>query len=267
MSSTADDVPYDEGLHLIIPTYRRTEQRTFHGLPPAWQARTTFVVDAQDAAVLGSWLRTGYILEHPPEITTIAQKRAWLLRTLPADHIVMLDDDLSFHIRRSPDDPQLVPATPEEVGTGLEALLQLLQTGYVHAGFSPRQNNNTRPAGWIENTRMMYVLGYHVPTVQAECELGRIEHREDIDLTLQLLQKGYKNAVLTTLCVDQRYNNPGGASVHRTLEASNADAEKLAALFPGLVKVVERAYKGSVPRKEVICYWQKAYARSQVQAG
>lgn len=255
--------PLDDGLHVLIPTYRRAEQRTYQALPPAWQDRTTFVVDPQDEAVLERTVQRGYILVHPPEITTIAQKRAWLLRTFPAEHIVMLDDDLTFHIRQSPEDAQLSPATPEEVGVGLQALLQQLQTGYVHAGFSPRQNNNTRPAGWIENTRMMYVLGYHVPTVQAECELGRIEHREDIDLTLQLLQKGYKNAVLTTLCVDQRYNNPGGASVHRTMEASNADAERLAELFPGLVKVVERAYKGSVPRKEVICYWQKAYARAQ----
>jgi hypothetical protein len=38
---------------------------------------------------------------------------------------------------------------------------------------------------------------------------------------------------------------------------SDAEAEKLAALHPGLVKVVQKDYKG-VPRKEVIVQWKKA---------
>jgi hypothetical protein len=106
---------------------------------------------------------------------------------------------------------------------------------------------------------MMYSLGYYLPIVVKECELGRIETREDMDLTLQLLRKGFPNAVWHTTVNDQRkFNAPGGASIKRTIESSNADAYKLAQLHPGYVSTVERPYKASVPRIEVVCQWQKA---------
>jgi len=102
-------------------------------------------------------------------------------------------------------------------------------------------------------------LGYNVPIVKRECELGRIETREDMDYTLQLLRKGFPNIVFFNLCVDQKYNSPGGASLERTVESSNADAEKLATLHPGFVRITEKKYKSSLPRKEVVCSWKKAF--------
>ena len=105
----------------------------------------------------------------------------------------------------------------------------------------------------------MFSLGYYLPIVVRECKLGRIETREDMDITLQLLRKGYPNAVWQTTVNDQRkYDAPGGCTNERTIERSNADAHELARLHPGYVSVVERAYEASVPRKEVICRWQKA---------
>jgi hypothetical protein len=105
----------------------------------------------------------------------------------------------------------------------------------------------------------MYALGYDVKVVRKRCELGRIEHREDMDYTLQLLTQGYPNGVYVEVCVDQVYNSKGGASLERSVEGSNRDAEKLAKWFPKFVKVVERAYLKSVPRKEVVVSWKKAY--------
>jgi hypothetical protein len=105
---------------------------------------------------------------------------------------------------------------------------------------------------------MMYSLGYYLPIVVKECELGRIETREDMDVTLQLLRKGYPNAVWHTTVNDQKFNAPGGCTNERTIEHSNADAYKLAQLHPGYVSTIERLYKVSVPRVEVVCQWQKA---------
>jgi hypothetical protein len=106
---------------------------------------------------------------------------------------------------------------------------------------------------------MMYCLGYRPEILRRVCELGRIEHREDMDYTLQLLRAGYPNRVNYRLAVGQKaYNAKGGASLERTMEASNADAEKLAELHPGLVRVAEKNYKQSIKRKEVVCSWKKA---------
>jgi hypothetical protein len=104
---------------------------------------------------------------------------------------------------------------------------------------------------------MIYSLGYFLPIVVKECELGRIETREDMDITLQLLRKGYPNAVWHTTVNDQKSNAPGGCSTYRTTESWNADAYKLQRLHPGYVSVVERTYEQST-RLEVICQWQRA---------
>jgi hypothetical protein len=134
----------------------------------------------------------------------------------------------------------------------------MLSPDVPHVGFGPRQGNHTKEAGW-QIGRMIYTLGYYLPVVVEKCELGRIETREDMDLTLQLLRKGYPNAVWHTTVADQRmYNAPGGATNERTIESSNADAHKLATFHLGFVSVVEKAYKASVPRNEVVCQWQEA---------
>jgi hypothetical protein len=88
------------------------------------------------------------------------------------------------------------------------------------------------------------------------------------------LLNGYPNAILTETCVDQREfgkkaskikRDEGGCARERTIEASDAEAYRLAELFPGYVSVTERKYQSSTPRKEVIVQWQKAleYGLSQ----
>lgn len=247
-------------MRIIIPTYRRTnEQVTFKNLPSEWKKKTTFVCDGIDEPQLSFKFKAteAEILVIPDTVKTIAQKRAWLIKTLPYAKILMLDDDLSF-ANRIKDSTKLLPATPEQIDTAFTEVSDMLGT-YAHVGISARQGNNRLKDKWVSNTRMMYALGYFLPTVREICELGRIETREDMDYTLQMLCAGYENRVLSTLCTDQKYNAPGGASLERSIESSNADAEKLANLHSGFVKVVEKEYKSSLPRKEVICYWKKAY--------
>ena len=248
-------------LHIYIPTFRRCyEQITFGDLPKSWHSRTTFVVDEQDAKILQSRYSKTEVnfWVHPPEITTIAKKRAWMIENTPHEKIVMFDDDLRFYIRREDNPDRLRYTKEEDLEEAFDELDSVLNM-VVHAGLSARQGNNHQDGVWIDNARMMYCLGYRVDVVRRVCELGRIEHREDMDYTLQLLRAGYPNRVNFRLAVGQKaYNAKGGASVERTMEASNADAHKLAELHPGLVKVVQKKYKQSIRREEVICYWKKA---------
>lgn len=258
-------------MRIIIPTYRRVNaQLTFWDLPQCWRARTTFVVDERDAKSLRfRWPRlegNGTRIEVVPGcVETIAQKRAWILETTPHERIVMMDDDLRFAVRKETfggDDVGLVKAGHQEIDHFLCLLNEKLHE-VPHAGFSARQGNNRLPPGWRGPARMMYVLGYHVPTVRKHCELGRIETREDFDYALQLLRAGFNNAVTSSICVDQKYNAAGGASTERSVERSNADADRLAELHPGLVKVVEKPYKTSLPRREVVVQWKKAFEDSK----
>lgn len=261
-------------MHIYIPTYRRVnDQRTIKMMPRRWLERTTLVCDKKDAKHGLREIAEEYgcsILVVPIEIETIAQKRAWLLRTTEHRRILMMDDDLRFCQRkfRGPIDDwdySQINATKKEVRRGLDRVNKKLRS-FAHVGIGPKQGNQTK-ANWYRffapNTRMIYALGYNVAIVRRTCKLGRIEHREDMDYNLQLLRAGYENRVLVDLCVDQVYNKKGGASEQRTMEASNADAEKLAKLHKGFVRVVEKDYKVVINRKEVVCYWKKAFEASQ----
>lgn len=256
-------------LQLIIPTYGRVNaQSTFEHLPPEWQAHTAFIANKEEAAALKKKYKdTGAeFIVHPTYIDSIAKKRTWILSQERWDKLMMLDDDLRPYSRLP--NSKLKQATPEEVTGAFEAVSKKLDT-YVHAGFSPRQGNFFLPTGWLENKRMIYTLGYKASVVRKVCILGRVEIREDMDLTLQLLKKGYPNAVFTDVCFDQNMlfsQSKGGARASgRTTEQASQEAFLLQKLHPDVVKVVKRQYKASVPRLEVIVRWEKAFASSKKQ--
>ena len=110
---------------------------------------------------------------------------------------------------------------------------------------------------------MICALGYYLPVVTKECRWDLVEFREDYSVSLQLLLKGYPNAVWTGTVVDQKTNAPGGCSTYRTVEMSDAECEKLRTLFPGYVSIRHRDYTTSVPRKEVEVQWKKALEDGQ----
>jgi hypothetical protein len=248
---------------IIIPTRGRIDRQiTLQSLSCELRKRTTLVCPEAEAVPLACRWDDVQIVEQPDPDWTISRKRAWIMRTWLAagyDKIIMLDDDLSFATRISENDKGLRNICGEELIIEFERLANKLGPEFPHVGFGQRQGNNNVASGWKTPTRMTYSLGYYLPIVVNECELGRIETREDMDITLQLLRKGYPNAVWNTTATDQRgYAAPGGCTNERTMERSNADAHRLAALHPGYVRIVDKPYKASVPRKEVVCQWQRA---------
>ena len=260
----------NDQLQIVIPTYRRMARlATLKNLPAEWMSRTTLVMDEEDEKLAGLYdLRNAGVLVKPKEVHTIAQKRAWIIREFASggySKIVMFDDDLRFAVRSGSDTTALRQATSEDLLYHLGELEKKLDD-YSHAGWSARQGNNRIPGGWLHNVRMMYCLAYRVDDLvdhetNKRVELGRIETREDMDLTLQLLRLGYSNAVCADIATDQvsGYAAVGGCSEQRTIATSNADADKLAELHPGFVRVVEKEYKGSLNRKEVVVSWKKAF--------
>ena len=248
-------------MQIVIPTRGRAHQQLTLQALRELRKRTTLVCPKREASGLYRLYKDVEIVVQPDPDWTIARKREWIMREwLRYGHekILMLDDDLCFATRISETDRHLRPICGEELGAEIQRLFDKLGPEFPHVGFGARQGNHTQAAGWKTPARMMYSLGYYLPIVVRECELGRIETREDMDIGLQLLRKGYPNAVWQTTVNDQRkYDAPGGCTNERTIERSNADARKLAALHPGYVSTVEKAYKVSVPRIEVSCRWKK----------
>jgi hypothetical protein len=253
-------------MRIIIPTRQRTDQQlTLDSFPRELRKKTVIICPPKEVFKLSGIDINGdvQVMAQPDPYWTIAQKRKWILEefhTFGEEKIIMLDDDLRFSVRISEDDWHLKEIRGKDLIPVFDLLENKLGPEFPHVGLGPRQGNNTLDeVGWKTPAKMCYSLGYYLPIVVKECELGRIETREDMDITLQLLRKGYPNAVWHTTVNDQRkYDAPGGATNERSIASSNQDARRLAQLHPGYVSTVERKYKASIPRIEVICQWQKA---------
>jgi hypothetical protein len=249
-------------MRIIIPTRGRTEdQLTLQALPGELRKRTSLVCPKLEASTLYRLYPDVEVVIQPDPTWRLARKRAWIVRTwLEAgyDKILMLDDDLKFATRISTADWRLREITGQALIPEFNRLEAKLGPDYPHVGFGTRQGNNRLPAGWQSPGRQVCTLGYYLPVVARLAEVDRLALRHDMDVTLQLLRRGYPNAIWNTTVHDQRAFAPGGCSLWRTVENSDADARQLAELHPGYVTLVQRRYAVSVPRLEVVCAWSKA---------
>lgn len=259
-------------MQIYIPTYRRvSKQTTWGSLPPSLRQRTTLVCVADEADALRR-ATGGHVLVQPKHVTTISAKRQWIVDQCETEKLVMLDDDLRFCVR----DPKLGTgkydgkdyigggvtlntAGPKDVEAMFAELEAQLDT-YAHAGFSMRMGNQSRTPKWHENKRTVYALAYDVERLRRFARFDDIEHREDMWVTLKLLTAGLANSVSYKYAVDQVYGKTGGESAAgRTMDRSNDDAYRLAAEFPEYVRAVQKNYKASTPRVEVVAQWTKAW--------
>jgi len=268
-------------MQIIIPTRGRTHrQLTLQSLPRELRKRTTLVCPKREASGLYRLYKDAgvdVVVEPYPDMK-IAQMREWVVQTWFScgyDKIIMLDDDLRFYTRKSVDDWHLDEIWGDELMPEFERIEDKLSAAVPHVGFGVRQGNDKlEEVGWQSPGRMCHTLAYHLPIVAKEASFvfGGLEIREDFCFSLQLLLKGYPNAVWTETVVNQRksptyactpHNSAGGCSVYRTLAMSNAEAWKFKALFPGFVSVRKPNYKRSVPRLEVTVQWKKALRDGQ----
>lgn len=252
-------------MKIIIPTKGRSfKPLTLLNLPKDMRENVVVVCPASERHRYASNYKGIAVWQQLRDSFTIAEKRAWIMEMAAQDGIdrlVMLDDDLRFAVRRTDDPGKFLKATEDQIRAAFLELSAILSPEVPHAGFAARGGSigdSAQRGGWQEGKRMMYALGYHVPTVHALAKFGRISTREDMDVTLQLFAHGKPNLVNFSFLTDQTFGNPGGCTEERTIERSNEDADRLAELHPGFVRVVEKEYQRSTPRKEVVVQWLKA---------
>lgn len=256
-------------MRLFIPTFGRVQKQiTWNALPPQWRERTTLVCTAKEAGQLEYFDRVpkSQLLIQPERITTIAVKRQFIVEhaaeTGP-ESILMLDDDLQFHARDPNGSGSLRRsyATPDRVDRALSFLEYCMDMeDFVHAGLGSRQGNN-RHATIEQCTRAMHIIGCRPQhALELGADFSTMPVREDFHFTLHLLKKGFHNILLHDVAAHPgAFNAAGGASTERTVESNNAAADALAAAHPGLVRVEEKAYRQSLPRKEVVVQWKRAF--------
>lgn len=262
---------------MVIPTHGRPNaQKTLMQFPPELRKRILVVTTTQEDAEA---IKRGY--EHDNVVWTgtsvksIAAKRHWIMENVDSDFPFMMDDDMYFFARCHPSqrhivdglwkptqkDITLLPkATEEDMKEMVAKLSSMARYSYHAVGLSSRMGNDRVPTEEKENTRLMHAFGINRKVYRTEgLDFREVPVREDMNIALHMLRRGYKNGVLYShMCSPGPYDAPGGASLERSLVQSNAMARKLARVHPGLVRVAAKDYKNK-PRLEVVCSWQKAF--------
>lgn len=250
-------------LMLYVPTRGRVHnQMTIANLPLQWAVRTVVVCDkGETQPLMKEYRRQGIEVCSivAPSVANIAEKRAWILRDAAKqgyEHILMLDDDLRFHVRKKTDvgmqgfgnpvngldwlatlraDPDLgrleqaAQVNPRKFERMFDRMNWMLGK-YAHGAIGPRFMNHTFGGEFKLNCRYTENMGFNVPIAMEHLELNRTKCAEDWDYTLQLMKAGYANAVYMWGAVSSplgRYA-PGGITGQRSKKQS-AEAMRLLA--------------------------------------
>lgn len=292
---------FNRKMQLVIPTHKRpTRQITLKSLSPEMQQEclvvTSTVEDAKEIRKLYKSIidpEQVYAI-NLPDVNTIAKKRQWLIENVGSTSIFQLDDDGYFFYRcplkyrvlsykhGSPSwvlkpeykdseikllgvknlTPDLLTETFRQIQYRLTEKDPAKR--FSHVGLSSRMGNNQCQHEWKEIDRMMHAIGHRRDTLILEkIRFDEIELREDFNVTLRLLQRGYPNVVCYTACISPaEYGREGGVSLERTVEKSNAQAKLLASMYPDFVRVVSKDFEFSQPRLEVYVNWKRIYEAS-----
>ena len=255
-------------------------------LPPEWQERAIYVVPEGQGetytVLLAGLCPAARVVETSGHIAGISPTRHWIAvhaAEQGVDRIVMMDDDIDFLIRQSPENWQLRAQTAEEAGQMLQDIetLMMPHNDFAMVGVSSREGNNRVGVGdrfdpnmLATDTRIMRLWGLRVADWLA-MEHGRVEVMEDFDVTLQLLRSGRRNANMFYYANGQKQTNmAGGCSTYRNHEVQDRSARRLQELHgERLVRLRQKQNKtdaeGLGTRTEVTIYWKKAAAEGQAR--
>lgn len=253
-------------MDIVIPTLGRalnSLQHTYHQLLDA-DICATLIVQPQEARL---YEHIGDMMVLPQHIKGIAATRDWIVHDMKSenDHVLMLDDDLHFAVRRDDERDKFRQPERKDIRAMIDALAEQLEL-YPHVAIGSREGGNRVTSEHVWNTRMMRVLGYRRSyLIRNKIWFSPMEVMEDFHVTLQILRQGEDCCVLNNWVSNQAGGSDakGGCSTFRTLELHAENAHRLAARHPGFVKVVDKQTKtawGGRARKDVVVQWKAAAA-------
>jgi hypothetical protein len=256
-------------MYIYIPTYKRLEkQPTLACIPEVLRPFTKLVVDASEKNQYEEKYGKEIVMVTQPEVKGISKTRQWILENSLSQYSMMMDDDMSFAVRR---EGKLPRCSEQDMVDMYELLKSWLDEGFIHVGMSQRAFNHLEENEYTEISRMNNVYAFNVKKVlDCGARFDRTKLMQDFDMTLTLLEKGFKNRVTYKYCWGQgKSGAPGGCSEYRDLSLMKEVAEHLSSLHPGLVHVVrkksETEWGGGVGnyRWDVNIEWKKAFNRKK----
>lgn len=230
---------------------------------------TTLVVQDKEAEEYKKMTGPHKFYTLPPAITRLSPTRDHIIHDMSGDdHVVFMDDDLDFAVRRQDARGKFRQPQPGDLEAMFAAIDRRLD-GFPMVGIGSREGGNRVTEQYVYNTRIMRVLAFSRKYLREKgIFFTPLTVMEDFHVNLQILRSGADTCVLNDWVSNQRGGSdaPGGCSVYRTKEVQHNSAVALAARHPGFVKVVQKETKGAWgggTRTDVIVSWKRARASAQ----
>ena len=180
------------------------------------------------------------------------------------EYLFMIDDDIAFAYRPNMDS-KILNQTKEQFKEMIELMLYKCSKEYPVVGITARQFSQNKKEFYTENTRIIQVYCFHIPTIlKADVYFSdaKIPFMTDYYFILKMLSKGYKNLCLNQYTRDDKMQAPGGCSLTRTVENCNNSAKKLYKHFPNIVSLYWKeggTWETKQRKLGVRIAWKKAF--------
>ena len=244
----------------ILSSGRPFRQDTWGALPKKIRERVVMLVPEKEVTAYANV----YPCVLPCPVMGIGRTRQFAVSRSAAGKLVMLDDDLTFAVRRTDEPHKFLPAEDVDIEDMFEEIEDKLDS-FAHVGVATREGGNRNTERYLHTTRMLRILAYDARVLKKEhINFNRLPVMEDFDVTLRLLRLGYDNVLLNRIVHNQYGSNAaGGCSQYRTMEVQEKAAKDLAALHHPYVRLVRKQTKGAwggQARTDVVISWKQAYS-------
>jgi len=240
----------------ILSSGRAGKQVTWNSLPKSIQEKTKLVIPEGEEHHYANFPHMAIPCKG------IGPTRQFII-DFTEGKVIMLDDDLTFAIRRTDNPTKFNPATDKDVEYMFHNIEDLLNK-YAHVGVAGREGGNRNTERFIHTNRMIRILAYDAAILRRlKVRFDALPVMEDFHTTLRLLRLGFDNIIVNSIVQNQYGSNAaGGCSQYRTPAMQEASAHLLKEHHPDFVKVVKKKTKtawGWGERTDVIVQWKRAF--------
>jgi hypothetical protein len=258
----------------ILTKGRPLKQMTYDSLNNKYQNICRFVVVEEEYDLFVAKYGENKVIKRPEECNnSISLTRQWIYDNNKDKKYIMADDDIMiFNKVIKNEKGKFEKIRINEINSNeFDNVFNLIDITLDKYSFGSIIRSDTNPAGFYpyrEHARCCNLLFFNGLTLKdIELDWSRCKHSEDLDITLQLLTKGYNNIVLGTYqIVIPSVQTQGGCSLDRTLKSHNESQNKLKELWPDFVSTRDKVVKSGewkhLEKVSVRIGWKKAYLSS-----
>jgi len=254
---------------IYIPTFKRHDKQIFfESLPDRLKDKVIFVIQKQEEHLFSD--KNTLVVDNN---IGIAKTREIIYKTAGKKRYLVVDDDVLLYRRNAkyfgkPSNMEGAkrPILDNEWNELLQRLNDQHDSNHILCGFKfsliiPRRNQP------IFNNSAIFAIfsidGEQLSKIIDEIDFNYVPIQEDIYFNLELLTRGYPNAIMEEFCYFQRYNKPGGCSSFRTRQMEDDCAEKLNKKFPKYYKINYSKPRTAMDTLRTTVQYAKAYKESQ----